>query len=189
MFLSSIMFSILIGRLRGGRIAGFAEVEFKKVGWILLSFAVRFGLSWATGRLAIPAAVAAALHMSAYVMIVYAVARNTRLKGMWLIGLGTALNLVVIAANSGRMPIGPEGLKRAGLDVLPSFEAIRQGVSYTHELVTGATRLAFLGDVLYIPKPLWPPTVFSVGDILVMLGAFILVQFVMIPRRPARSAA
>lgn len=183
MFLSLIIVSILIASVRGGRISRFADTDFRKIGWIILSFAIRFALSWATGRVAIPGPVAAVVHVSAYVMVIVAVVANLRIRGMWLIGAGTALNALVIAANGGRMPIGMDGLRRAGLDILPSFQPIAAGASYTHELVDAATRIAFLGDVLCIPKPLWPPTVFSVGDILVMIGAFILVQSVMAPAR------
>ncbi|MCR4397995.1 MAG: DUF5317 domain-containing protein [Firmicutes bacterium] len=182
MFFSVIILSILIASLRGGRISRFADAEFSRLGWIILSFAVRFALSVAGGRVSIPPAVASIVHLSAYGMVIFAVASNLRMRGMWSIGAGTALNLAVIAANGGRMPIGLEGLRRAGLDSLPSFRAIASGLSYTHELVDEGTRLAFLGDVLSIPKPLWPPTVFSAGDVLVMLGAFVLVQSVMVPQ-------
>ncbi len=185
--MSSIILSILIASLRGGRISRFADAEFKKIGWIIASFAIRFALSWATGRVDIPPALAAVVHTFAYVIVIYAVTANLRIRGMWLIGSGTALNMLVIVVNGGRMPIGMEGLRRAGLNILPSFQAIASGASYTHELVDAQTRLPFLGDVLCIPKPLWPPTVFSAGDILVMLGAFILVQSIMVPGRPART--
>ncbi len=183
MFLSAIILSILIGRLRGGRLSRFADIEFHKIGWILVSFAIRFGLAWAATRVEIPRSVAAMVHVSAYLMIIYAVARNTHLRGMWLVGLGTALNLAVVAANGGRMPILDAGLRRAGLDALPSYEMIGSGASYTHFLIDSSTHIPFLGDVLCIPKPFWPPTVFSAGDVVVMLGAFILVQSVMVPRR------
>jgi len=186
-FSSLIILSILIASIRGGKISRFADAEFKRIGWIILSFAIRFGLSWAAGKMEIPRAAAAVIHLSAYVMVIAAVFANLRLKGMWLIGAGTALNMLVIAANGGRMPIGMDGLRRAGLDVLPSFQPVASGASYTHELVDASTRVAFLGDVLCIPRPLWPPTVFSVGDILVMIGAFLLVQSVMVPPRTPAS--
>ena len=181
MFLSSIILSILIASLRGGRLSRFAEAELRKVGWIILSFGIRFALSYAAGSTALPASIAALAHISAYGMIIYAVVCNRRLRGMLTIGVGTALNLAVIAANGGKMPIGMEGLRRAGLDLLPSFQAIAAGSSFTHQIVGDGTRVAFLGDVLCIPRPLWPPTVFSVGDILVVLGAFALVQALMLP--------
>ena len=45
-----------------------------------------------------------------------------------------------------------------------------------------ATRLWFLSDVLVLGKPFPLPTVFSLGDVFLMLGACVLLQSIMLFR-------
>ena len=179
MFFSSIILSILIGRLRGGRIAGLGDMRIRKIGWALLGFLVRFGLSMAPGRVLLPAWLAAGVHLSAYIMVIYTVAWNLNLRGAPWIGIGTALNLLVIGANGGRMPMSPIALQMAGVEPPAG--------SFTHQVLTESTRLKFLGDVLAIPKPLWAACVYSIGDALMIVGVFLLIQSAMLGSREGVS--
>jgi Family of unknown function (DUF5317) len=79
-----------------------------------------------------------------------------------LLALGAACNLVVIAANGGVMPASPTALAGAGL---PVDEA-----GFHNSAALADPRLAFLGDIFFIPAA-WPlSNVFSVGDALIALG-------------------
>jgi Family of unknown function (DUF5317) len=89
-------------------------------------------------------------------------AANWRVPGMRLVALGGALNLVAICANGGVMPASPAALAGAGLaGDEPGFQ---------NSAAVADPRLAFLGDVFYVPAS-WPlSNVFSVGDVLIALG-------------------
>lgn len=85
-------------------------------------------------------------------------------------GFGLLLNLAVIAANGGYMPASAEALRRAGFSsVAQALEAgTRQGNTV---LMSAKTRLNFLGDWLFLPA--WVPlsSAFSLGDVLLGIGA------------------
>src|ERR671910_890224 len=81
------------------------------------------------------------------------------------VALGGALNLIAIVANGGVMPASRGALEDAGLDA-------RSGEFANSDLVEGAN-VAFLGDVFAIPAG-WPgANVFSLGDAVMIAGAFL----------------
>jgi hypothetical protein len=109
--------------------------------------------------------VRAAVHIGTYLVIFLFLAANLRVPGVWLIAIGALLNFAAIAANGGVMPADPGATRRAGLTSQQgSFENSRE--------VEGA-RLTRLGDRYAIPES-WPASnVFSVGDVLIVLGAVV----------------
>jgi hypothetical protein len=94
-----------------------------------------------------------------------------------VIGLGLLLNLTVILANGGYMPTSPEALQRGGyVASSPIIPGTRLAKSKDIILPRAETRLWFLSDALVIPPPFPWPTVFSVGDVVIAAGTFLLVQ-------------
>ena len=104
----------------------------------------------------------AALLVAAYPVGAVFLAANWHLPGIPLITLGGALNLLAMAVNGGVMPASPTALAGAGLPVdAPGFQ---------NSTALAEPRLAWLGDVFYIPAS-WPlSNVFSIGDVLIALG-------------------
>lgn len=98
------------------------------------------------------------------VLVALAVRRDRRLPGMRLVGLGLALNAVVVGLN-GAMPVTAAAAERAGLDLT----RIAAGADPRHELAVPETRLPWLGDVLPLPWPGWPEVV-SAGDVVLLAG-------------------
>ncbi len=82
-----------------------------------------------------------------------------------LFGAGALANFAVIAANDFYMPV--RAAAGAGVIVPPAQSA-------AYRLADASTRLAFLGDVLYVPLPLLRGFA-SVGDVLMAAGVFVLV--------------
>jgi hypothetical protein len=100
--------------------------------------------------------------VAAYPILAVFLVANRRLPGMPLVALGGAMNLLAISVNGGVMPASPSALAGAGLAVHPS--------GFHSSAVLPDPRLAFLGDVFFIPAS-WPlSNVFSVGDVLIGLG-------------------
>ncbi len=145
-----------------GRLAALAEIRFRS-GWLL---AVSIGIqvliiSVAPGPRTPLREVA---YVGSYVVATAFLWVNRRVSGLWLVGVGAALNLLVIAVNGGVMPAAAHALVRAGLPVaLPRF--------FTNSILVANPRLAFLGDIFAIPAS-WPlSNVFSAGDVCIALGA------------------
>ncbi|MCG5027033.1 DUF5317 domain-containing protein, partial [Anoxybacillus flavithermus] len=54
---------------------------------------------------------------------------------------------------------------------------VLNGTDFKHTVLTEQTVLPFLSDIIYMPSII--PRVISIGDIFIMLGAFLLVQRLM----------
>lgn len=107
---------------------------------------------------------------------------NHRLPGMAIICLGLLLNLTVMLANGGYMPITPQAVERIGHASMVSVSGAGARVSSSKDVVLPKeeTILWFLSDVFLLPPPFPIPTAFSVGDILVAAGVFLLVQYALV---------
>ncbi len=114
-----------------------------------------------------PGAVARAIHLFSYALGALVVLRNARVPGVPILALGGALNLAAIVANGGVMPAAPAAMRVAGLQDGPGFE---------NSAVVEDARLLPLGDVFAIPEALPFSNVFSIGDLVLVLGAFVLMH-------------
>jgi hypothetical protein len=101
---------------------------------------------------------------------------NRDVPGLKLLGYGLALNLLVIALNGGLMPISPETAQWLLPELPPESlqTGARVGFSKDILLPRGEARLWFLSDTLRSPAGWSYRVAFSIGDVLVALGAFYL---------------
>lgn len=115
-----------------------------------------------------PEGLLTSLHLLTYVVALSFVALNLDLRGLWVVGLGGLLNFVAIAANGGVMPASRAALRQAGRTV----EAHR----FENSAAVRDAKLGFLGDVFAMPAA-WPlANVFSIGDVLIVVGIGIVVH-------------
>jgi Family of unknown function (DUF5317) len=102
-----------------------------------------------------------AVHMATYAVAATFVIVNRHVPGVMIMGLGGALNLTAIVANGGVMPASSAAWHIAGLDDKAGF---------ANSVPIADPHLLPLGDVLAIPAG-WPlANVFSVGDLLLVMG-------------------
>ncbi len=108
--------------------------------------------------------------------------RNRRSPGLALIGLGLALNLTVMVANGGFMPITPEAVACIGHQhlIVQVGGVERMSGSKGIVLPKEETALWVLSDILILPPPFPLASAFSLGDVLVAIGASILLQRAMV---------
>jgi hypothetical protein len=114
---------------------------------------------------------AAALVGSQIALLIFAWL-NRKQPGFWALGLGLALNLLVIALNGGLMPISPETAGRLMPNAAPAVLQAGHRLGKDIVVPAAATRLEWLADRFLLPS--WVPyrLVFSLGDVLIALGAF-----------------
>jgi hypothetical protein len=159
--------------LLGGRLSALAELRLEGLWLLWIALGVQLVI-FAPGGPAWPA-----LHLASYALAAGFVWCNRRLEFVWLMALGGALNLAAIVANGGTMPASPTAVASAGLT----------GTGPANSAVVSEPRLAFLGDVFAVPAG-WPlHNVFSVGDILLVAGAVLLVHRTAGSRRPLAQAS
>ncbi len=161
-----LLISLVTVPLARGRLSRLADVR-PRAQWLAL---LAIGLQILIVNV-IPdrdATLLAAVHLTSYALLFAFVAANRHIAYVWLIGLGGLLNVVAIAANEGVMPADPDALRRAGLPV--------GGGEFENSAAVEDPRLQPLGDVFAVPES-WPiSNVFSVGDVLIVVGAFLAVH-------------
>ena len=97
-----------------------------------------------------------------------------------LVALDTGLNLTVIIANGGYMPVGQADIERAGFPHIAERLA-SQGRFEKSRPRDETTRLPWLADVIHVPLP-GPDRLMSAGDLLVAAGVFLLIQEALVIR-------
>jgi hypothetical protein len=111
--------------------------------------------------------------------------QNRRLPGFLLLGLGLFANLLVISLNGGLMPLMPENAARLLPAGSPVVLELGERVGFGKDILLEKmdTRLWFLGDVFMLPEVFRYPLAFSIGDILISVGAFWLLWKLGSPRQ------
>jgi hypothetical protein len=115
-------------------------------------------------------AVAAGLHVFTYALAAVFLWWNRRIVGVPLVALGAALNGVAITVNGGTLPASGAAVARSGFHVAQDHFANSGTLVHPH--------LAFLGDVFVTPAFLPFRNVYSVGDVVIVLGAAICLHVV-----------
>jgi hypothetical protein len=113
----------------------------------------------------------AALVLSQALLIAFVLC-NRHLVGVWLLGTGVALNFLVIVLNGGMMPVTPATLTELVPGSLLESWEIGSRVGKDIILPRAATRLWWLSDTLLLPSFLPYRVAFSLGDVLLAMGAF-----------------
>lgn len=181
MIIESMSTSLIIGKIRKGKFRNFESFELK--GWYL--FIIGFLLEVSANIIRSNDTKFNSfldknfifIHLTSYSLIFIGLYLNRNRKSMYVIFLGTLLNFVCIMLNYGRMPISLEMLQLTGL-VEPN--AVNVTLDLTHSLVNENTKLLFLCDIIPLAKPYPLPKVISIGDILLAIGAFWLLQEIML---------
>jgi hypothetical protein len=164
-----LLLGLAVIPLLGGRIARLATLRVRWIPAVAAAFAVQILIVNVFPEVG-DDALHRIVHIATYVVIGVVVVRNIRLPGLPVIALGGALNAIAIFANGGVMPADPDALRTAGMT--PDPEA------FTNSAALADAKVAFLGDVFAFPAWLPAANVFSVGDVLLVLGAWILAHHV-----------
>lgn len=163
--------------LTGGDLRRLADLRLQSRGLLYLALAIQvlitdFLTTW-------PRPVLVVAHLVTYAAAALIVWRNRRVPGLPLLAVGAACNGLTIAANGGTLPASAAALRRAGIRIDPA--------DFSNSGVLAHPRLAWLGDIFAVPAG-WPlSNVFSLGDVLIVLGATWCLHRVC--RRPHEPAA
>ena len=121
----------------------------------------------------LPGPVAAAILPISLVGFLVFVWLNRRLPGMPVLMVGLVLNLLVIAGNGGWMPMSPETASQLPGGSPPEAAILGTRAGDKDILLRPEdTKLEFLSDRFLLPKWMGYRAAFSLGDIIVAVGAF-----------------
>ena len=176
---AAVVGAVLIGLARGRRLRQLANLPLRWAWIALIAFGLQIYLIY------FPEPVSEGIFSSrvivlmfSYVLLFVVIWRNRALPGVWLIGLGFLSNFAVMLLNSGYMPITPEALAQVGhsRNILSPEPGARVRATKDIVLPRDQTIAWWLSDILVLPPPFPIPSVFSLGDVAIALGAFQLIQ-------------
>lgn len=176
----AVLVSFLIGVIRTrGHIGGLARLRLRSTGLVFIALALQLPLRRSpAGSVRSPFPPPSILFLLSYPLLLIFVWQNRRLAGSWLLGLGVMLNFLVIVANGGFMPISPDTLARLN----PGASPDQWETSYHRDRSKGIVLLKSetffweLSDIFVLPPPFPLPTAYSLGDVFIAGGAFLLLQ-------------
>jgi hypothetical protein len=166
--------------LAGGRLTSLADLRLRKPGFAVAAILMQIAIISV-----LPAgshALHRAVHIGSYLALGAFAWCNRRIAGLPIAALGGLLNFVAITANGGVMP--------ADKDAIASLPESAKG-HFANSQILAHPKLQFLGDVFGTP-PSWPlHNVFSIGDIVLLLGVAVLAHVAcdsrLVPRRLAAA--
>ena len=177
--LTALLAGILGGYAAGGRLRHLDSLRFSRAWLVVLALLLQV-VAFSPLATTLGESVGVALHIASYVLLAVFVLLNRNSRGVVVAGLGMGLNMVAITLNGGYMPASPTALKYAGV-------AYAGETSNNSGVITESTHLAFLGDIFATPSWLPAANVFSIGDVLIVVGVALVIACAM--RRPTAVEA
>lgn len=179
MLVESLLFGIILGKLRGGKLKRLGHISLRipyiaYLAFILMlvtSIMITLGHEFFIQQRMY-------LYIASYCFLFMALFLNLHYKSVWLILIGAISNFTAITLNSGSMPIDLSKLEALGLNnlltsinsgALPNYIPIEQAKSFT----------VHLGKYITLPEIYPFGSMLSPGDIFIALGLFFLVQSMM----------
>jgi len=158
--LYAVVAGLVLGVFVDGRLGRLGAIRFRWGGLIAAGTLLQVALfsapvSSRIGELGPP------LYVASTALVLVAVLRNLRIRGLLLVALGAASNLAGIVANGGFMPASAAAL---GVHGGPPPGG------YSNSVVLANPALAPLTDIFALPAWLPAGNVFSVGDVLIAAG-------------------
>ena len=179
--LYAVLAGLLIGLVTRGSVTRLGDLRFAWASLIVAGMAIQMllfstPLGDALGSWAVVA------YVASNVAVLIAVGRNLAIPGLRIVLVGGTSNLLAISLNGGYMPANPDAL--ASLQRVPTDE-------FSNSSVVANAVLWPLTDLFAMPAWLPMANIFSIGDVLIGVGAAIAVIAAMHGRGPleARPAA
>ena len=172
LLLYALPIGLLAGLAAGGSIGRLADLRIRlaplAIGGLL--FQLLLFSPPLSGLLVADVPIGPGLYVGSTLVVLAALIANVGRPGFAIILVGASLNLLAIVANGGVMPAAPEAWA-----ALHGANGVPEGVLTNSTLASAATRLAILGDVFSVPRPLPFANVFSIGDVLIAVGGAVFI--------------
>ena len=168
LFFAVIAAALVIAVVIGGDVRRLSQLRIQHIELLLAAFAVKVAvalLGIAHSQIAVT--VARPLNVVGAVLLLAVVWFNRRIPGALLFGAGLTLNLIVIVAFRGRMPVL---LPRDADPNSPILALLRGGLDPLHVALEHPQGLWFIGDIFTIPSIGGHSSLVSIGDLLMAAG-------------------
>lgn len=168
LFFAVIAAALVIAVLIGGDVRRLSQIKIRHLELLVAAFAVKVAVAvLGTTHSQAAVTVARPLNVIGAVLLVAVVWFNRRIPGALLFGSGLTLNLIVILAFGGRMPV----LLPHDIDPNSAVLALlKGGLDPLHVALHHPQGLWFIGDIFAIPGLGGHWSLVSVGDLLMAAG-------------------
>jgi Family of unknown function (DUF5317) len=168
LWIAALGLGIAAGYVIGGRIDGLSRLRFRWPWLVVAVLVVRAAILVTPVRHVDGVQYVYLAALTA--LVAWALWQIELVRGVWLVAIGSALNLVVIATNGARMPVAPE---LAG-------SLVHSGQVGQYTLLTAETNLNWLADWIALPGiGRWLREAYSPGDVVVALGIGVVIALAM----------
>ena len=173
MIFVTLAIGVIVGLFRGGKLSNARELKIARIWLIFLSVILEASLNFLMKNdFGITQNIAFIWICVQYSLLFLFIWFNRHFSYVWLIGLGTFLNAVVILLNGGSMPLADIS-PYIGASETPS-QYLLDGKLLTYHFINENTKLWFLGDIIWVPSPF--RAFASIGDIFLYGGVLLLIQ-------------
>src|SRR5205807_4216937 len=168
LFFAVIAAALVIAVLSGGDVRRLSQIKVQHLELLLAAFAVKVVVAvLGTTHSPVAVSVARPLNVIGAILLLAVVWFNRRIPGALLFGAGLSLNLIVIVAFGGRMPVL---LPRDVDPNSPVLALLLGGLDPLHVVLTQPQGLWFIGDIFAIPGLGGHSSLVSIGDLLMAAG-------------------
>ena len=164
-FIVAILLGVVTVPLAGGQIRRLGYIQFRWPGALIGALGLQILIISILHR---NETLDRPLHLVSYLLSAAFVVANLRIPGLWMIATGGLMNAVVIFANGGVMAASRSAFRIAGVHI--------NSDRFSNSQILAHPKLAFLGDNWAIPSWLPFATTLSIGDVLIALGAIVLIH-------------
>ncbi|WP_425446286.1 DUF5317 domain-containing protein [Dethiothermospora halolimnae] len=179
MLVEIFILAILFGIIRGGKISRFSYLSFKKASPFILALVVQvaivlFGLNGSGFILDY----IKELYIGSYILFLIGFIININFRELWIVMIGVIMNFIPFVANGFKMPISTEGMNLAGFTETANL--VNEGKVALYKPLTDATKYNLLSKTIVVPEMYINPQVLTVGDLIIALGLFAMIQSIML---------
>lgn len=172
----SILLALVIGYARKGSIKNMGNHKIKHIYLTIFSLVLEWILFYLMTSYTLTQGIVFGFIILQYGFIFLFIFNNRHEYPILIAAAGIFLNFLVIATNSGAMPLSNKVLDLGGNST--KLELLLTGKILTYKIATPSTPLWFLGDMVYIPFPL--KQFLSIGDIILFIGVMLCIQKLML---------
>ncbi|RED51892.1 DUF5317 domain-containing protein [Cohnella lupini] len=188
MVYDGIILGLIVGWIRAGWRSGLMALSQIKIrgGWIFpVILLIQLGLYSLHGKVRFVEDYNGYIFMLVYAAGLVLLWLNRKEKGFWWIFAGVSMNFLVMLLNGGKMPVSLDAI--SVIDPAYAESLSNSMIETKHSIMTNATALPFLGDIIPLTLPYPRQLVISIGDVIMNFGIFVYLQHVMLVHKLSSS--
>jgi len=177
MLIETILIALIVGFVSGGNLKNLGNINIRKVNLVFVSLFVRYlpsvlNLEIFSNYYNLKEIISPIFFIVSYFLIILVLILNIDDRTLNIVLAGSVMNLIVVVANGGYMPVSRAALERGGYNF---SKVTGEFLDMNHIISSESTKLYFLSDIILIPPPYPFPQILSVGDVFMCLGIFLFV--------------